>query len=163
MLDQKWKPTPVACLVGSNTLYFSGPMVEVCYDLIVVATLLRSPPCHGTPFPCPLHPVLANSCISLWNCYLARVHRLEMQPLPLDTVPRMWSLLSPWLRIREVRPLVPLASSLRNAALRRCSTLPLVSSFCTATFRRYTAIQIRASSWERAGEYMSISAPSFSH
>ena len=92
---------------------------DVCYDL-TLATSLCSPPCHGTPFPCPLHPILAHSCISSCTCCLSRVHRLEVQPLvpltpyqgcgascPLDSVSRMWSLLSPWLRTKEVRPLVP--------------------------------------------------------
>ncbi len=125
----------------SNTTNVKRTLRLPCYDLIP-ATLLYSPPCHGTPFPSPLPPVLAHSCISFCTCYLSRVHRLEISPLSLDSIPRMWSLLPPWLRIKEVRPIVPLTSSHRAAALRRCSLLPLASSLRTATFKRYTTIQI---------------------
>ena len=72
-----------------------------CYDLIL-ATLLCSPPCHDTPFPSPLHPVLAHSCISC-TCYLSRVH-IGGQPL------------ATWLRNKDVEPPAPLTPYQGGAA-----------------------------------------------
>ena len=111
----------LACVLELQKMDQSGfiglvALQSACYDLIL-ATTLCSLSCHHNPFHFPLTPVLSHSCISFCHCYLFRVHRLKAHPLaPLTPYWGTYSLLTLWLRTKDMQPLAPLTPYRGGAA-----------------------------------------------